>query len=235
MLLRRVIEHVKTQNWTAVALDFLIVVIGVFVGIQVANWNEERKEQAATARYMVRLADDLTSMKDQINNETAFAEKLLEGALLAHKSLQTCEFDPSESEKINFTFQAYQTAPAPYIFRATFDEMMASGTFSSLPNDKLKTKVAALYSSVDRFAAIVGYFRRDLSAAGQILWERIDFGFETAGDGQRATAEYDLSDYCNDRQFRNAVWELADTHNDWINFAEAILEQVDAALVELEQ
>lgn len=40
MLLRRVIEHVGTQNWTAVALDFVIVVVGVFIGIQVSNWNE---------------------------------------------------------------------------------------------------------------------------------------------------------------------------------------------------
>ena len=40
MLLRRITEHVKAQNWTAVALDFFIVVIGVFIGIQVANWND---------------------------------------------------------------------------------------------------------------------------------------------------------------------------------------------------
>ena len=30
MLLRRITEHVKTQNWTAVAIDFVIVVVGVF-------------------------------------------------------------------------------------------------------------------------------------------------------------------------------------------------------------
>lgn len=42
MLLRRVIEHVKAQNWTAVALDFVIVVVGVFISIQVANWNDAR-------------------------------------------------------------------------------------------------------------------------------------------------------------------------------------------------
>ena len=29
MLLRRITEHVKAQNWTAVALDFVIVVVGV--------------------------------------------------------------------------------------------------------------------------------------------------------------------------------------------------------------
>ena len=43
MILRRVAEHVQAQNWFAVALDFLIVVVGVFVGIEVANWNEADK------------------------------------------------------------------------------------------------------------------------------------------------------------------------------------------------
>ena len=39
MLLRRFIEHVRKQEWTAIAIDFVIVVVGVFIGIQVANWN----------------------------------------------------------------------------------------------------------------------------------------------------------------------------------------------------
>ena len=41
MILRRVMEHVRTQNWLAVGIDFVIVVVGVFVGIQLGNWNEE--------------------------------------------------------------------------------------------------------------------------------------------------------------------------------------------------
>ena len=44
MLLRHLIEHVRAQNWTAVCIDLVVVVVGVFVGIQVANWNESRLE-----------------------------------------------------------------------------------------------------------------------------------------------------------------------------------------------
>jgi hypothetical protein len=43
MLLRRVIKHVRKQEWTAIAIDFVIVVVGVFIGIQAANWNEARR------------------------------------------------------------------------------------------------------------------------------------------------------------------------------------------------
>ena len=46
MILRRVIEHVKKQHWTAVFLDFVIVVLGVFIGIQVSNWNAARADRA---------------------------------------------------------------------------------------------------------------------------------------------------------------------------------------------
>ena len=33
MILRRVIAHFRKQEWTAIALDFIIVVLGVFVGM----------------------------------------------------------------------------------------------------------------------------------------------------------------------------------------------------------
>lgn len=59
MILRRITEHVKTQNWFAVGLDFAIVVVGVFIGIQVANWNEARSNEVLARDYIGRLATDV--------------------------------------------------------------------------------------------------------------------------------------------------------------------------------
>lgn len=59
MLVRRVTEHVKAQNWFAVGLDFVIVVVGVFIGIQVANWNEERQLAAQERSYLAQLRDEI--------------------------------------------------------------------------------------------------------------------------------------------------------------------------------
>lgn len=38
MILRRITEHVKAQNWFAVGLDFIIVVIGVGVALAAGEW-----------------------------------------------------------------------------------------------------------------------------------------------------------------------------------------------------
>jgi hypothetical protein len=39
MTLRSVMKHVRDHNCVAVWLDFLILMIGVFIGIQVTKWN----------------------------------------------------------------------------------------------------------------------------------------------------------------------------------------------------
>ncbi len=59
MILRRVTEHVKAQNWTAVALDFVIVVVGVFIGIQVSNWNDARLEASLEQDFLANIIVDL--------------------------------------------------------------------------------------------------------------------------------------------------------------------------------
>ncbi len=52
MILRRITKHVKDQNWFAVFLDFIIVVVGVVIGIQVANWSDNRAARAETDRTL---------------------------------------------------------------------------------------------------------------------------------------------------------------------------------------
>jgi hypothetical protein len=55
MILRRLTQHVRDQNWFAVGLDFVIVVAGVFLGIQIGNWNAD----AALSRKAVVLERQL--------------------------------------------------------------------------------------------------------------------------------------------------------------------------------
>ncbi|MEX0300315.1 MAG: DUF6090 family protein [Kordiimonas sp.] len=52
MILRRFTEHVRDQNWFAVALDFLVVVAGIFVGLQVTDWNQAQKNHKEGVYYL---------------------------------------------------------------------------------------------------------------------------------------------------------------------------------------
>ncbi|WP_412067267.1 hypothetical protein [Rubrivirga sp. IMCC43871] len=59
MILRRITQHVRDQNWTAIAIDLVIVVVGVFLGIQVSNWNASRVDHQVETRLLRELQSDV--------------------------------------------------------------------------------------------------------------------------------------------------------------------------------
>ena len=67
MILRRVIVHFRNQEWTAIGIDFLIVVVGVFLGIQVSNWNATQVEHARERLLLGELRTELAESIDQLN------------------------------------------------------------------------------------------------------------------------------------------------------------------------
>jgi len=71
MLLRGVSQHVKDQNWFAVWIDFVIVVVGVFIGIQVANWNEEQNQRVEAQRTLRTALTDLVALREEISQTVA--------------------------------------------------------------------------------------------------------------------------------------------------------------------
>ena len=74
MLLRRISEHVKAQNWTAVALDFLIVVIGVGVALAAGEWMNARAVKADLQRAETTIHAELYSNYLNALERIAFKE-----------------------------------------------------------------------------------------------------------------------------------------------------------------
>lgn len=79
MILRRVMEHVRAQNWLAVALDFLIVVVGVFIGIQLGNWNEARAFRAQERGYLIELRNEIAFNVEQADHRTVYSRQVIDG------------------------------------------------------------------------------------------------------------------------------------------------------------
>jgi hypothetical protein len=58
MILRSIGRSVRDHDWLAVGIEIAIVVIGVFIGIQVSNWNEDRIERRREAVLLRELRDE---------------------------------------------------------------------------------------------------------------------------------------------------------------------------------
>jgi hypothetical protein len=78
----RLYEHVQTHDWFAVSIDFVIVVLGVYVAVWVGGRQAARDLEDRTGKVVAALRQDL---RDSIAVDQAFEQKL-EPALAAFKA-----------------------------------------------------------------------------------------------------------------------------------------------------
>jgi len=144
MIPRRVYDHVKAHNWFAVAIDFVIVVLGVFVGMQVQDWNTARQARARADIYSARLTDDLIYEAWQFEYMIAYYKDVLANAERAVGALTD---GPALSDE-QLLISAYRASQ--YLFygtrRSTYDEMVATGDIGLIANRRLRETALTFYA-----------------------------------------------------------------------------------------
>ena len=80
MILRRITEHVRAQNWFAVAIEFVIVVVGVFVGLQAQDWSTARAEQKAERAAIERLVVEYKANLELLNADIEMSRRTMEAS-----------------------------------------------------------------------------------------------------------------------------------------------------------
>ena len=59
MIFRRLATGLKNRDWGTIVLEVLILVVGIFIGLQVDDWNQARKDRSDIAIYLERIHEDL--------------------------------------------------------------------------------------------------------------------------------------------------------------------------------
>ena len=168
MILSRVIVHVRAQNWTAIAIDFLIVVVGVFMGLQAQEWSKEREERKRELQIVGDLLADLEIDRMQYANgidaaarRIAAANASLVGAGLPplqfefnapHQDFARYSLDLSKSPEIPASgrdrlWTGVTIAYFPTVSTSTYDAMVGSGDIKILSDRDLVREIQ-VYNNV---------------------------------------------------------------------------------------
>jgi len=136
MLLRRITKHVKDQNWFAVGIDFAIVVLGVFIGLQVANWNEARSENEQIADQLSSFHTELILARDVLADRQAYYEDRIEGAAFLRRRLEQGDDLPAE-EFNQLVLSATRGGALNIAFRG-YEEITTTGAMSKVTDTELR-------------------------------------------------------------------------------------------------
>ena len=165
MILRKLAEAIRGQNWFTVVLEILIVVIGIFIGLQVDDWNEARLNDARSRLFTERLIADLREEAYIHAYMLAYNEDVLQSAeaalrtLTAHTDANTDadtdadpDADPDADTDANneaFLINAFRASQFTWWPRSqsTLEELISTGQLGLIRDDQLRSVALAIYRS----------------------------------------------------------------------------------------
>ena len=142
MRLRSLTKHIREQNWFAVALDFLIVVVGILIAFQITNWSEARGERKQEHVWLTRLNGDFDRIIVQGNYLNPHMKEQIPAiqSVISHiRSGNRPEFEGEFVEDLKKINQVWVNME----FSATYLELVATGELSKIRNEELRDKLAS--------------------------------------------------------------------------------------------
>lgn len=150
MIVRRIREHLGQRDWLAVLLDLVIAILGVFIGIQVSNWNEARGQRREGHEYRLRLIDDLKDNEADLIDRGKYYSAVRDHAQAA---LVAIDAPPGQGDArfLIDAFEATQISPRG-LKRYTYDEILARGAITWVGDAGLREQIANYYVGVETVA-----------------------------------------------------------------------------------
>jgi hypothetical protein len=144
MILRRLAQSLKQQNWTAIWIEFVLLVAGVFLGIQVSNWNEERETNQKAFVFTRHLIEDLREEAWGYQLLIEYNPEVRANAARAEAALTGTE--PLDDEALLVAAYRATQYKQKLRRRATYDELISTGAIGLIRDRALRDLAMRLYS-----------------------------------------------------------------------------------------
>ena len=235
MLLRRFIDHVRGENWFAVALDFVVVVVGIFIGFQLDRLYEAQRTRSGEESLMAALAEDFELNRKDLQDAIDINALEVEAALTLREEARKAQPELSVAE-LNQLVVTISRLPTFDVARSAYDNLTNTGDLARLNNEALQRALAEFYARVELVELVQSaqellyatvfqpYVMENLDkAATTFMWSGDP---EAAGRLEPLQYSDAILDVLKTRTFQNVVageWEIA---SDLKQLHEELLEQV---------
>ncbi len=192
MILRKLADAIREQNWSTVILEILIVVVGIFIGLQVDGWNEGRKKQQDIELQLLRIADDaavLLAETDQLivdfDNRIARAQialEVLDGTPLTEANTPAFELALEESFQLN---EVEVDLPS-------LDILMNTGDIDQVADANARNALLALTNEWRSLETVIEHIRSLLDIVNRDIFRGISYDIVDLDAERSSGAEFKI-------------------------------------------
>ncbi len=237
MLLRRITKHVTEQNWFAVLIDFLIVVVGVFIGIQIGNWNDSRLDYQSYIQAHDRMIQEAN---DNIKITEHTLDKILPYINTFKKAIddiRSCRDDEASVKRINDAMNMLTLTIENEIQNNAINQMTTSESLLEQQNQKHRLQyleyATYLQSRIEWSVSV----SNKMEARSDELHPYLDYGSKLQKDGEFWESKRNIilsvepKVACQDDSFRKLLYRWESGHDYQIGLMKDVITKTEEFLI----
>jgi hypothetical protein len=160
MILRRFTEHVKNENWFAVSLDVCVVIVGIFIGMQVTQWNQSRLDRITEREFLVRLHEDFVENIEALQLRLEIYNSLVASHESVIKILNNDDLGAEDEQFLMSNLPRFGLWLAFDIKLATIDELVSSGDMNIIRDPSIRESLLEFRANQALLNEQLDYYRQ---------------------------------------------------------------------------
>lgn len=152
---KRFLEEGHLKKYLIYAFgEILLIVIGIFIALQLNNWNDYRKQRQSEKQYYCKLLEDLNQDSVNINRLMRETEERLASSNRMLHFLQ--QSNPKQEDVVREMLGAI--SKTTFTFKpslAAFDDLKSAGNLKLLRDVALKDSLLNYYSSLEGYIDVI--------------------------------------------------------------------------------
>ncbi|QNL17941.1 hypothetical protein HXX25_00480 [Hyphobacterium sp. CCMP332] len=208
MILDNLSRALKTQNWLAAGVEFVIVIAGVVIGFQINALNEGRQARHLEAEYLYRLEVELTAVIEDLNDAQRAIDAYFNWIGLFLEGVE--EGDRDQAQAGSWGLNAITDVEMINLEPASLREMISAGDLTIIQNRALRSDLASIPQLQSRSQASLQQMAADLTPVAFEISRQFEARLEdvadfSAGGYDQHTIQFDFDAVSQNEVFLNRV------------------------------
>jgi hypothetical protein len=214
----RLSSGLRDQNWTAVVIEILVVVLGVVIGFQVNAWGHARSDRTKERGYLEQLTSDVAATRHglhRLDSTEAAGDRASARLVAAFRAPQA----PPADSLLAWVARATRVEP-PYVVLGTVRTLLSTGDLALIRDGALRAYLPLYAEGVQSVQPFIDRNTEDIVVNARTLAEKVDYvdafraaageSLGVAGLPTAGTSPFPLDPkaFLHDREAYAAAWGL---------------------------
>ncbi|HRY00677.1 MAG TPA: hypothetical protein P5171_11165 [Xanthomonadaceae bacterium] len=143
MIFRRFAQHLRQQNWAEVTVEFTLLVLGVFLGLQAQDWADERAERSEERMLLSSLRTEFVEVQGELQRQLDKHRQIDGDVAYVLTALGDAEQrGQSQAAVINSRMAWTLVGTTTQLSQGELNSLLSTGRLGLLQNTELRSALA---------------------------------------------------------------------------------------------